>query len=358
MNRTIRTAYSIAFVVALTALVAACAAVPGAQQQQPPSAPPAPPSASRPSTPKPAAPAPTSFAAASTTANIGGCEVYPRDHFLNAVGIDRLPVHPRSDDWIRFLGRDDATLKPPSSSVWENARGGMPVNVVDSRERSMSSVVVNPWWSSRSYTGKYPIPRSPRVEGHPSAQWDRHLIMVDVADCTAYELLQYERWGSTHAALSGTRYPLDSTDIPIMTTNAADTPMVGQYAMADEVIAGALRHAIGFCTTELSSDHIWPAQHSDGVSDHPDAPPMGAWLRLRADVDLSGFTGQARVIAEGLRDHGMFLTDTCGHQIRPMFENSDHWNDEPKQLRVLTADDFEAVDTSSLMKSEDSFAVR
>jgi hypothetical protein len=295
--------------------------------------------------------------------SIGGCTLFPRDHVLNARAIDTLPLHPRSDTWIEFLGGAATNVHAPHSSVWEGARPGMPINVVDSRQVGTVPVQLNHSWASKGFHGEYPIPPAPRLEGDPSIQWDQHLIMVDVADCTAYELIQYdpritEALG-VHTALAGARYPLDTTEAPEMTTNAPNTPMVGQYVMVDEVDAGRVEHPIGFCSDTVGTEHIWPARTSDGVHEGPDAAPMGTWIRLRGDVDLERFTGQARPIAEGLRRHGAILTDTCGQRLGLLGENSDRWVDtELDQVRALTAADFEVVDAAPMMRSEESFAIR
>lgn len=303
-----------------------------------------------------------SFAARATSAKIGDCQLFPPDHYLNATNIDRLPVHPQSAKWTGYLARNGRTLNAPSASVWNGARGGMPINVVDSRTQPMRTVVLDDSWTAHNYKGGYPIPSSPRLEGYPSAEWDRHLLIVDVADCSAYELIQYDPiLGALglHRALSGVKYSLNTTDRPRITTNAADTPMIGQYAMVDEVKAGRISHALGFCTTDLASSYVWPAKRSDGKLSADVAPPMGAWLRLKADVDLSKFTGQARVIVEALRNHGMILTDTCGHQMSLMAENSDQWNkSQMAQLEQLTATQFEVVDASPMARATTSFAVR
>ena len=351
-----------ALTIGLALIAGACAAAPDAENGGAAIAP-------TPSTPPVTSPSATtttvasnpnlSFAARSTEASIGGCELFPPDHYLNATNVDRLPVHPRSAAWTTYLARNGETFDAPSSSIWEGARGGMPINVVDSRVQKMRTVILNDSWTAHNYKGGYPIPDDPRIEGHPSAQWDKHLLIVDVADCSAYELIQYDRFWDLHMALSGVRYSLTTTERPRITTNAADTPMIGQYAMLEEVQRGRIAHALGFCTTQMSTDHVWPARRSDGKVSAAEAPPMGAWLRLRGDVDLSRFTGQARVIAEALRRHGMILTDTCGHQLNLMAENSDGWvKAEMRQLETLNAKHFEVVDATPMMRSTSSFEVR
>ena len=55
---------------------------------------------------------------------------------------------------------------------------------------------------------------------------------------------------------------------------------------------------------------MWPALGGDGTSSDPDAPPMGSWLRLRPDADLTGLGPQALVVARALQEHGVIAQDT------------------------------------------------
>ncbi len=350
----------VASLAALTAVIASCAVAP--QPEAPKWEPPPPPQHSL--TPKPSNPGvtPAKSFVAKDDRSIGGCTIFPRDHFLNAREVDTLGVHPRSAEYVRFLGGRDTTLKAPSSNIWQGSRGGMPINVVDSRDVPMRSVTLNKNWTTRGWFGGYPIPRSPRVEGHPGTAWDRHLVMLDVADCTGYELIQYDRELAAltgfHTALSGTKYSLSSTDMPRITTNVANTPLIGQYVTLAEANSGKVDHPVGFCSSTTGKGVTWPARMSDGQWDRPDAPPIGTWIRLRADVDISHLKGQALAIAKGMREHGMVLTDTCGHRFSVMAENSDGWNKtQMQQLAKLTIADFEAVDVTPMMRSESSFRI-
>lgn len=303
-----------------------------------------------------------SFRQPGAVRRIGGCAVFDRDHFLNAGGVDRLPVHPASRRWTAFLGRGAASLHAPSSVLWEGSRSGQSFNVVNSAEIGAADVWINPTYAANNYLGRYPIPAAPRVEGYPGAAWDRHLLIVDTADCFAYEIIQYDPFLGAlgvHTGLAGVRYPLSGVAAPVMTTNAADTPMVGQSALVAEVDDGSLAHPVGFCTDELAPRSVWPARRSDGRSTHPDAPPMGVWLRLRADVDTSGFTGQAAVIVNAMRRNGLILTDTCAHQMSFMGENSSGWDPVAvAQLGQLAPTDFEVVDATPMMVSSNSFQIR
>ncbi len=304
----------------------------------------------------------TSFKAASTRSNIGGCDLFPADHYLNATNIDQLPVHPNSDQWLSGHRSRGTTITTPSSTVWQGSSTGIPINVVDSRTTSFKNVAYTLSVSPHEYRGRMPIPSSPRLEGHPGAAWDRHLLILDVADCTAYELIQYDpilgRAG-VHTANSGAKYSLSSTARLKFTTNSPNTPMIGQAFRIDEVNAGAVHHVTAFCSDTIATSHVWPASSSDGRQTVATEMPMGSWARLKSTVDLNRFSGQARTMAQALRTHGAVLTDSCSQKMHLTGENSSGWNSTAmNQLKTLTADDFEIVDTTSLKVSDSSFAIR
>lgn len=306
---------------------------------------------------------PTSFRRATTSARIAECTVHPPDHFLNAVGVDKLPVHPKSSTWLNSLGGKDALVKFPTSQVWQGSRSGTPINVVDSSVTGFERVTMNPWGSPKSFHGPYPMPTNPRVTGDPTPAWDRRLLIVDVADCMAYELIQYDlqlaRLTGAHTALSGTRYPLNTTDWPTLTTNAPQTPFIGQLALQSEVASGVVPHVLGFCSDSISTSHVWPARDSDGKVASPNAMPMGTWIRLKATAKTTGFGPSAQAIVTALRTRGAVLTDTCAQDLFIQGENSTAWNDaDLRALRTLSAADFEVVDTTSMRVHPKSFAIR
>ena len=86
---------------------------------------------------------------------------------------------------------------------------------------------------------------------------------------------------------------------------------------------------------------------------------MGAWLRLRADADLSGLGPQARVIAEGLQRHGLVLADTSNERFGLRGTADGRWDRvDLRTIGQLDAKDFEVVDQSGLMVAKDSMAAR
>ncbi len=374
---------AIGVIAAVAALGAACAPGPGDEAQDDATTIPSPAKVVRPVPPAPNAPSttigvvppggatpttvpvpagPISFKAAASASNVGGCDIFPADHYRNATNIDRLPVHPRSDEWLSGHRTRGSKVSTPSSTVWEGSSTGIPINVVDSRVTGFKNVAYTLSVSPHEYRGKVPIPADPRLEGYPGAAWDRHLLIIDIADCTAYELIQYDPiLGKVgiHTANSGAKYSLNSTTPPKFTTNSPNTPMIGQAFRVDEVNAGSVRHVTAFCSNAIATSHVWPATSSDGKLAASGELPMGAWARLKSTVDRTRFTGQARAMVDALRTHGAILTDTCSQPWHLTGENSSGWkNAELAQLKQLGAADFEIVDTTSLKLADHTFAIR
>ena len=308
-----------------------------------------------------------SFHQTQTTATLGGCAVFPPDHYMNATNVDSLPVRSESTAWLNSIGGSATNLVAPSSTIWEGSRPGTPMNIVDSRVTGFKPVTFGHDWSAKSYLGPYPVPAAPLLQGapNPAGAWDKRLMVVDSAECMAYELIQYSQvWNGTsfnRNALAGARYPLNSNDMPLGTTNAPNMPMIGQYVLNSEVKSGTIPHVMAFCSqnTRISTTSQWPARKSDGLNTATDAMPMGTWIRLGKNIDPASFTGGTRVIVEALQTRGAILTDSCAHQFSLLAENSADWNNaDMAQLTRLTPSDFQVVDSTQMKVSDTSYAVR
>jgi hypothetical protein len=308
-----------------------------------------------------------SFHDAQTTATLGGCKVFPADHYMNATNVNSLPVRAESTAWLNSIGGASTNLVAPSSTIWQGSRPGTPMNIVDSRVTGFKPVTFGHDWSAKSYLGPYALPVSPVLQGAPnvSGAWDKRLMVVDSAECMAYELIQYTQvWNGNsfnRSALAGSRYSLNSNEMPLGTTNAPNTPMIGQYVLNSEVRSGTIPHVMAFCSqnTRISTTSMWPARKSDGFNTAADAMPMGTWVRLASSVNPSSFSGGTRVIVEALQTRGAILTDSCAHQFSLLAENSPDWNNaDMAQLTRLTPADFEVVDSAAMKLSDTSYAVR
>ena len=294
---------------------------------------------------------------------IAGCPLFPRDHAFHA-SIARLPVHPRSDAMVAAAGRGAPHLDAGfSAKPWQGARAGIPVNVADSRT-SESVTVFAGTGAPTSDHGRTPVPPAPRFEGWPSMRWDKHFLVVDPATCTSHEMIGVTPPNANPFGLwmAEKVVEVDLTSASYRrggTVKVSGVSMLAGMVRYDEVATGDIDHAIGMSIPNARAGApVWPARGSDGTNPDPDAPPMGSWLRLREDVDLSALGPQAQVIARALRDHGAVVADTGGRWVLNG-EPDVRWDDRDlNTLRTLTFDDFEVVDPTPMIVSRDSLRIR
>ncbi|MEZ5237588.1 MAG: hypothetical protein R2716_01025 [Microthrixaceae bacterium] len=206
----------------------------------------------------------------------------------------------------------------------------------------------------REPPGPYPITEPAYIQSMPNYGTDEHYIGIDLDRSQMWELWALRRDFGVWRAGSGKLWDLDSLEYGTGGTTASRLPMQPMDFTYAEVDAGSVDHVIFVGSPVVSPDHVWPARASDGPSDDPDAPPMGTWLRLHRDVDLSGLRtsgqgdrgGDARP-RTGDRRHRRLLLARGTPDAR--------WDDDDlATLRTLTTDDLEVVDASGIMVSETS----
>jgi hypothetical protein len=96
-------------------------------------------------------------------ATIGGCTIFPPDNWWNA-RVDKLPVHPKSEQWVKAIGTSSTPLKADfGSGLFEGSTIGIPFIVVPSNEPLVSITYVES--GDESDPGPMPIPDTAPVEG-------------------------------------------------------------------------------------------------------------------------------------------------------------------------------------------------
>ena len=290
---------------------------------------------------------------------IGDCPVFPENHISRAV-ITELPVHPRSSAMIRAAGPDSSIGAGFGATVWQGSRAGYPINVVDGRTSERRDLVVSLEYLYMSTFLGVPWPVEPRFEGWPGRAWDKHIIIVDTSTCVSWEGINLQPpWENVFGMLSGRWYAdamvtidLRSTNPPSGSVTAAGFSLLQGLVRYEEVQAGEISHTLSLALPDISPRNIWPALGSDGRSSNPDAPPMGAWFRLREDADLSGLGPQATVVARALQRHGAILTDT-GPSPGLAGEPDQRWDDtDLAGLRRFRLNDFDIIVPTQLATSE------
>jgi hypothetical protein len=272
--------------------------------------------------------------------------ILPEGAFFHRA-VEDLPLAEEGPRWIGSFSSEPLIAafggEPQSGVVF-----GIPFNPVDS-STPRREVRIR-LWPAKSYLGAYPIAEPAYIESMPTYGLDNHYVAIDREARTMWELLGARVWFGRWEADSGARWDLDDLRYPPAATMASGLPLLPGVLTYDEVAAGRVDHVIHAGTpTTRPGAFVWPARATDGRSDHPDAPPMGAWLRLRADVDVSELGPQARVVAEGLKRYGLVLSDTGPHLALRGTPDARWDRNDLRTLGSLTAADFEVVDASGLM---------
>ena len=299
--------------------------------------------------------APTAQAARAAPPPLSDCSVFPADNYWHA-DVSDLPVLSQSDAYVRSIGRATGLKADFGSGLWDGGPIGIPYMLEDSSTRRVD---VTFRWPDESDPGPYPVRRNPKIEGGADSTGDRHILSVDTEDCRLYELYDAHRAGGRRQwrAGSGAIYDLGSNALrPAGWTSAdaAGLPIFPGLVRRSEAHRGVIDHAIRFTAPETRDSYVWPARHEASSDSDPTLPPMGTWFRLKADVDLSGYTGEVRAILEALKVHGMILADNGSPWYLSGAPNP-HWdNDALRALAEVTGADFEAVDASCLRVSANS----
>lgn len=287
------------------------------------------------------------------------CPLMPDDSYWHA-DVSALPVHPQSDAWVASIGAG-APVHPEFGAALDfGGLQGPPIGIPYVSVRwSQPMVPVSFDFPDESDPGPYPIPPDAPVEGGSDfGGGDRRLLVVDRAECMLYELhLASREDGDAWSAARGAMFPLDSNELRPDGQGSADAaglPILPGLVRWEEAMLGRVGHAIRFTAPATQGAHVWPARSHASSDPDPALPPMGAWFRLKADVDPADFSPMVRPIVEALQRHGVILADE-GPAWHLSGVPSQHWdNDVLQELRTLTGADFEAVDVSSLMVSPDS----
>jgi hypothetical protein len=287
------------------------------------------------------------------------CPVFPTDSYWHA-DVSRLPVHPRSDQWLANMS-PDRDLHPDFGPAYgaQPVPYGIPITVVGGGHRK---VRVRFDYADESDRVRYPLGRDTRIEGGRRADGDRHALVVDRRSCRLYETFATRRTADGRwKAGSGATWRLRRNALRPdgwTSADAAGLPILPGLLRLDEVRRGRVDHAIRFTTNVTDRSHVWPARHDAGAVRDPSYPPMGAWFRLKASFPVASYRADTRVVLAAMKRHGLLLADN-GSPWYFQGARSGRWPEGLlDELKSVPASAFEAVDTSPLMRSPDSGAVR
>jgi hypothetical protein len=207
-------------------------------------------------------------------------------------------------------------------------------------------------YGHQSDPGPYRIPPDAPIEGGPTSNGDRHVLVVDRDACSLYELYHARpQTGGGWQAGSGAVYDLRSHLLRPDTWTSADAaglPILPGLVRYDEVAQGVIPHALRFTVSQTQGTYIWPARHEASDSTNPNHPPMGLRVRLKASFNISGYPAHARVILKAMQTYGMLVADN-GSNWYVSGAPDERWdNDILHAIDNVLGSNFEVVDTSGM----------
>jgi hypothetical protein len=276
------------------------------------------------------------------------CRIFPAENHWN-LPVTGLPAAKRSKKIIKSIGGSERLFADFGSGTYDGGPIGIPFTTVGGEQ---ARVPVEFDYADESDDGPYPIPPDAPIEGGPGSDGDRHVLVIDRADCVLYELYDAhplsggDRW---HAG-SGAIFDLNSNALRPngwTSADAAGLPIFPGLARRDEVEAGRIDHALRFTVEQTRNRHIYPATHDAGRPGR-NLPPMGTRLKLKVGYDTSKLPPQARVIAEALKRYGLILADNGSNMFVSGVPDPGWDNDQLRALQSIRARDFRVVDTKKL----------
>jgi hypothetical protein len=304
-----------------------------------------------------------SSAAAGPYPALNSCQVFPDPP---ATLSPRSPSLPSQAAWNQDVSKAPVARNSAATIAYIDAHGGdrlhpdfgspreygFPYSVVGAGRRRVP--VHYTAYGSESDPGPFPIPKRAPVEGGNGSDGDRHVLVVDCAECVLYELYRAFFRSGRWDADSGAEWDLRSTagrPDSWTSADAAGLPIFPGLVRYDEVAAGHLDHAIRVTFESTRDAWVHPASHCAGDTSDPSAPPMGLRLRLKAAYGLGGFSGPAKTIALAMKRYGLIVADNGSNWF---FSGSSdrRWDDESlNQLKRIPGGAFEVVKSAASVHS-------
>jgi hypothetical protein len=284
-------------------------------------------------------------------ASLHGKQLFPSDNAWNE-DVSNAPVDPNSANLIAGMGLN-ANLHPDFGTVWNGAPNGIPYIVV---EGVQTKVPINfTAFGSQSDPGPYPVPPGAPIEGGPNATGDRHVIVIDRDNWKLYEL--YRAFpinnGASWNADSGAVFDLNSNALrPAGWTSAdaAGLPIFPGLVRYDEVFEQQeIKHAIRFTAQITRRAYVHPARHWASTNTSVDRPPMGMRVRLKASVNISGYSPSMQVILRALKKYGMILADNGSNWFISGAPDPRWSDDDLNTLKAIKGSDFEVIKMTNIV---------
>jgi len=279
----------------------------------------------------------------------GEIQIFPASHPLNR-DITNDSVDPNSNAILNFIGLNRGLFADFGSGTWEGAPIGIPYVVVGAGQALVDINYTE--WGDESDPGPFPIPLNAPIEGN--GEGDSHVLCVDVDNGMLYELFQSHVEGGKWFAYSGAKFDLNAVEFrPAGWTSAdaAGLPIFPCLARYPEIEKGEIDHALRFTLPRgnIYEGYVHPARHLVSGTTNSNQLPFGGKLRLKANVDISGFSKTNQIILRALKKYGLILADV-GSAMYISGAPHESWNnDDLKELGAIRVSDFEVIELGEIM---------
>ncbi len=269
-------------------------------------------------------------------------QIFPADNPWNQ-DISGSPTDPFNTQIIAAIA-SPGIKADFGSGLWQGAPIGIPYIVVCGNQPKTMINFVD--YGDESDPGPYPIPLTAPIEGNGNG--DSHVIAVDIQNKKLYELFYAHVNGDHWDASSGAIFDLNSNQLRPETWTSADAaglPVFPGLVRYDEIVKGEIDHPIRFTLTSnnVKPAYIYPARHKVNSSGGQYSLPFGARIRLKASLNISGFSATNQVILRAMKKYGLILAD-IGSNLYISGAPDARWdNDDLQRLGQVKGSDFEVV---------------
>jgi hypothetical protein len=276
--------------------------------------------------------------------SLNGFVPFPSSNLWNT-DISSAQVDPNSTSLIAYIGAAAKVHADFGAGLYNGQSIGIPYQVVTGTQARVPIKLGA--YASEDDPGPMPIPSNALIEGYPKpGTGDRHVLVLEKDGCWLYELgaavFKSGAWSADAAAVFDMTIN-EQRPYTWTSADAAGLPIFTGLARYDEVVAGAIHHALRFTVPRTRRAFTPPASHWASSITDPNAPPMGMRLRLKAGFDISKFSKTNQVILTALKKYGMILADN-GSAIYISGAPDPRWNnDDLHNLGTLQGSDFEVV---------------
>ena len=297
--------------------------------------------------PMPEIKAPVMFGSPQADRIVEAMQIYPPDNPWNE-DISALPVHPNSAKMLAAMN--------PTRHLYFNLDMGY-VLVPPDQKRVPVKIID---YGGESDPGPYPLPDNATIEGWPlgfpgktlddaqrHGEGDRHSVVVDPVNGKLYEFYTLRKTDAGWQAAQASIFDLKSNKLRPdgwTSTDAAGLPLFPAAVRYDEVERGMVEHALRVTFAHTRRDYVYPATHFASRLEDPNLPRMGERLRLRQNVDISGFSPHLQAILKGLKKYGMIVADNGVDWMISITPDSRFKGLE--EMNRLHGQDFEIVKTT------------